>query len=202
MTEEEDCVRQYPKNALEAWRSVIPWENDTTDFLQDWKQQKAWEGLRHGVRNKVNGELENVPQPQSIRERYTVDNFANEIKSSDDAERRACVTAFDKNRNPLDVRNKSTQCAKGLTCMTVDDDGFYMDTKDKAERTSKKTSKGQVSVGYCLPKGHTRVSNFKNRHTYDARLQQANDEIDRLKAELNTLKHVQTKKCKARNMDK
>lgn len=186
-----DCVQTNPRNAVEAWGRVVKFDLDH-DYLAEWRKEQAFNGLLHGKRDKSSGKYLNFDQPPSIRARFTTNTLIDEIKTPDIADKQACVAVFDKNSDPLKVKERTTQCGKGTSCQTIDKDGYFISAAKQAKSEAEKTSQGQVARGYCM----RNPNNKANKKEYNERLQKAEDIIVEMQNELNALKGIRPYDCK------
>lgn len=175
-----DCVREHPKNALEAWRMSLNGFKPERPYLQEWVNEGAYQGLAYGRRDKSTGEYpEHHDQAALISERWSIDRLLDNIKSEDDAKKNACVAISDKNGDPLIVKQQTTKCSKGHSCATLDENGLFVSAAKQAAKKEKQTGQGAVVPGFCVSSWNQTKSNFSNPKDKNPQLQKAEDIITR-----------------------
>lgn len=194
----EDCVQIHPANALQAWQQVISPFKSEIDYLQDWIDTGAYQGLQHGKRNPSDGSYEDFDQAHLITERFSIDKMLEDVKSSNEAKQKACVAVWDKNSTKEELKQRTTKCGKGLSCATINEDGYFESAAKRAERVAKRNGQGAVARGFCIKPWHQTTSNMANRHNKNERLQKAEDLIANQRDQIRSLRNLPPSACRSK----
>ncbi len=188
---EENCEKLHPRNALEAWARVFEFDgSESRNYLDEWKEQGAYQGLKKGGTAKGSIERDvNVNHPTSIREQFSIDKFLEMVPSEEVADERACVAVYDPNMSKerqKELKNQlNSQCGLFEACTSVNVNGEFESASRIAKSAwQKEKSKPQAVRGYCLPAVKTLAANVQNKHHFSAELQQMRNRITELEDQL------------------
>jgi len=186
-----ECVSLHPASALEAWQRVVPFTTEDRDYVGEWKNEHAYQGLNHARRKKGSIVRDpSVQHPASIRERYSIDRFLDTFpdeKSADDA---ACIRVHDEHLDKKTRNAINTKCGTFKDCYTLNENGEFEAAADKAKRVFKKDKKGQVVRGYCMNTATVHVNNLKNKSNFSEELQLT---VEALETELHKTQSIVNK---------
>lgn len=195
MASNVDCVQTHPANALDAWTQVLTPFKESETYLEDWIKEGAYNGLQHGKRNPSDGSYQDFDQPKLITQRFSINKLLEDVATESQAKEKACVAVWDKNNKEL-MKSRSTKCARGTSCATLNQDGYFESAAHHAEQVGKRTGQGAVARGFCVKSWHQMTSNLQNRHHKNEWLQKAERLIDEQRQQLRKLENRPESQCK------
>jgi hypothetical protein len=176
----DECVQHHPKNALEAWQRVIPFDVSAPpdSYKDSWRMENAYAGLKHGAVPKGSVVQDtSVIHPGSIREQFTINRLTEMIPDEKTAHDKACVEVYDEHLSKKERELRSTPCGRFQECTSVNSKGEFASAQGLAKQAFQKERKGQVVRGYCLNGLQTRKSNVQNAHHFSEENQLLRDRI-------------------------